>query len=108
MSRSNGPRRRRSVTLPYAIGDVSPNGDLLQAVVLIEQRISEKGAHLLLVAPSGSVYTVMAWENKAEMLAEQFPDWVAGTFNARASFEDIAVDLAETYALLHRETGVAA
>jgi hypothetical protein len=88
--------------MPYAIGEVGPAGNLLQAAELVQQRIAERGPHMVLVAPTGSVYLVLAWENRAELLAEQFPNWVAGVFTSAASFEDLAVDMAETYALLQQ------
>lgn len=95
--RQSGANQRRSIRMPYAIGDVGM--DVSKAAEAVHHRIHEKGPHLVLVAPSGSVYVVLAYEVKAEILAEDFPAWVAGWFSAAASVDDLAVDLIETWRL---------
>ena len=86
---------RYRIRMPYAIGDVAE--DVNAAAEAVSARISDKGAHLVLVCPTGSVYVVLAYEVKAEILAEKYPTWIAGWFDYAASTEDLADDLRETY-----------
>jgi hypothetical protein len=94
------PHTCRSVCLPHAIGNVSPRGDVAYASLATQQRIADKGPHLVLVCPSGDVYVVPHNELRAEILADQFAAWLAGTFTSAISAEDLADDMVTTYAAL--------
>lgn len=99
---------RYSFQMPYAIGDAGPEGEVIVAALEVRERIAERGRLLVLVAPSGSVYAVLARENKADVMADKFPAWVAGWYDYRATVEDIAGDLRATYEALQVKAKVAA
>ena len=86
---------RYRIRMPNVIGNVAE--DVNAAADAVFARIADKGEHLVLVCPEGAVYVVLAYEVKAEILAEKFPTWIAGWFNYGASVDDLAVDLRETY-----------
>ena len=97
VARHNGANQRRSIRMPNSVGNVGPKGDVDAATEVVINRIAGKGPHMIMVSPEGDVFPVLAKEVKSEILAEDFPTWIAGWFNFMATATEVADDLEATY-----------
>jgi len=88
---------RRAIRLPKCIGNVSTSSRADDAVIVLSERLHDKGPHLVLVAPSGDVYPIPYLDYRADLLWAAHPAWVVGTFNTQAKLADIADALMHTW-----------
>jgi hypothetical protein len=88
---------RRPTRLPRSIGNAATSAGADDAVIVLSERLHDKGPHLVLVSPDGDVYPIPYLDYRAELLWEAHPAWVVGTFNTQAKLTDIADALMHTW-----------
>lgn len=90
-------RHKKRHGLPYAMGDVSPWGDVAVAVAAVRQRLVDHGPQSVLVSAAGRVYLMRTCDPTTTAVINRHPDWHAGDFNAAVSAEQLRVALVHTY-----------